>query len=243
MRAVSLLALGAAALASSSANAQVVSRSVTQEPVETTVTQTPNGTIVTRRPVGTEAVPYGAPPVVVETPPDTVDAVTTREVVRRVVTRPAQLTTRTTTQTTPARKSAKLTRARAPQREVVTRTIVRRPVATLALSPAERHVVYQTIVEREVLPAPQVLAPAPYYGAPVVAQGEDDDTVVAAPRYDAGYAYPVGSVLPANVPLYAVPQEVGYRVPAAQPYSYAYIDRRAYLVDPATGVIVADVTE
>jgi len=239
MRAVSLLALGAAALASSSANAQVVSRSVTQEPVETTVTQTPNGTIVTRRPVGIEAVPYGAPPVVVETPPDAVDAVTTREVVRRVVTRPAQLTT----QTTGARKSRKLTQARAPQREVVTRTIVRRPVATLALSPAERHVVYQTIVEREVLPAPLVVAPTPYYGAPVVAQGEDDDTVVTAPRYDAGYAYPVGSVLPANVPLYAVPQEVGYRVPAAQPYSYAYIDRRAYLVDPATGVIVADVTE
>jgi len=255
MRAVSLLALGVAALASTGANAQVISRSVNEEPVETVVIQTPNGTVVTRRPVGTEAVPYGAAPVVVESDPDAVDSITTREVVRRVEPRPTvSRPVRLSTQTTKARKSSKL-QARAPQREVVTRTIVRRPVAGVALSPAERHIVYQTIVEREVVPPARVVAPAPYYGAPVVAQDEDDDTVTTAPAYPAyaatypayapAYApsYAVGSVLPANVPLYAVPQEVGYRVPAAQPYSYAYIGGRAYLVDPGSGVIVADVTE
>jgi hypothetical protein len=50
-------------------------------------------------------------------------------------------------------------------------------------------------------------------------------------------------VLPPNMPLYAVPQDVSLRVPAVQPYSYAYLGGRAYLVDPATGVIVEDVTD
>jgi hypothetical protein len=260
MRAVCLLALGAAALASTGATAQVISRSVNEEPVETIVTQTPTGTIVTRRPVATEAVPYGAAPVVVETGPNSVDAVTTREVVRRVETRPLRsrpVRMSTQTRTTTVRKSAKLNQTRATRREVVTRTTVRRPAA-IALSPAERHIVYRTIVEREVVPETRVVTPGPVYEPPIVAEGGDEvapapayetypaypTRTYAAPAYAATYpAYTVGSVLPANVPLYAVPQEVGYRVPAAQPYSYAYIGGRAYLVDPATSTIVADVTE
>jgi hypothetical protein len=228
MRAVSLLALSAsalgAALVSSGAQAQVISRSVNQEPVETIVTQTPNGTVVTRRPLaGAEA--------------DSVDAITTREVVRRIESRPARVTTRTTK----TRKSARIDTNR-PARAVVTRT-VRESVPVIALSPAERHIVYQTIVEREVLPAPRVVAPAyreswrdPYWNnAPVVAADEDIEMTTPS--------YAVGAVLPAGVPLFAVPQEVGYRVPAAQRYSYAYVGGRAYLVDPASGVVVADVTE
>src|SRR5881227_2209685 len=87
--AASSLAL-AVALAANSASAQtVITRTITAEPVETTVTQTPTGTVVTRRPVEAQAV---APAIVqstapattvVETVPDTVDAITTREVVRR----------------------------------------------------------------------------------------------------------------------------------------------------------------
>jgi hypothetical protein len=238
MRAVSILALSAAAfgaLAMSGAQAQVIQRSVSEEPVETIVTQTPEGTVVTRRPLAGAA-------------QESVDAITTREVVRRVETRPSRVTTRTTT----IRKPARVVRDRAP-REVVTRT-VRAPVPVIALSPAERRIVYQTIVQREVVPAaPRVVAPAypayretwrndawrePYrepYGAPVMAADEDVD--VSAP------VYTVGAALPANVPLFAVPETVGYRVPAAQPYSYAYVGGRAYLVDPGSGVIVADVTE
>ena len=234
MRAVSILALSAAAfgaLAISGAQAQVIQRSVSEEPVETTVTQTPDGTVITRRPLAGAA-------------QESVDAITTREVVRRVETRP-----RATTRTTTVRKTARAGRDR-PARQVVTRT-VRERVPAIALSPAERHIVYQTIVEREVVPAPpRVVAPAypayrdgwrndawrEPYGAPVMAADEDVD-VTAAPLYT------VGSVLPQNVPLFAVPQEIGYRVPAAQPYSYAYIGGRAYLVDPNSGVIVADVTE
>lgn len=226
--AASIIALGAGIGA---ASAQVVSRSISEEPVETTVTQTPDGAIITRRPLGERTY--------IETEPDTVDTVTTREVVRRMDTRPVRMETRpaqtrtTTTRRTVARPAERVVRA---ERQMV------RPAARVVLTPTERQVVYRTIVEREVVPAaPRVIAPAPnYYStAPVVAA--DDD-------YDDGYVttqplYRVGARLPANVPLYAVPNEVGYRVPAAQPYSYAYVGGRAYLVDPATSIIVEDVTQ
>src|SRR6185295_4299532 len=140
MRAVSLLALGVA-LATTGAQAQVVSRSINEEPVETIVTQTPNGTVVTRRPLGVGTA-------------DTVDQITTREVVRRVD-RPAP---RMTTRVTRERKTEKVVRTR-PSRELVTREVRMAPAPVIALSPAERHIVYQTIVEREVMPAPRVVAP------------------------------------------------------------------------------------
>ncbi len=118
----------------------------------------------------------------------------------------------------------------------------------LALNPQERQVVYRTIVEREVVPSrsvvvPQTYAPqqvvvratpvrAPTVQAPIVAATDDDEPV-----------YRVGAVLPANVPLYAIPQNVALSVPATRPYSYAWLGGRAYVVDPATSVVVADVTE
>jgi hypothetical protein len=241
MRAVSILALGAA-LVASNAQAQVISRSVSEEPVETIVTQTPDGTVVTRRPIGTEG-------------PASIDSITTREVVRRVETRPAPQVTRpvppATTRITRERKAAKAVRER-PARELVTRDVRLSAPATITLTPAERRIVYQTIVEREVVPQPRVVAPAyppPGYQTwrdqnwrepvvvtpPVVAA--DDDIEMTTPTYA------VGAVLPRGVPLFAVPQEVGYRVPAASPYSYAYVGGRAYLVDPGSGAVVADVTE
>lgn len=51
------------------------------------------------------------------------------------------------------------------------------------------------------------------------------------------------TVLPANVPLYAIPDNVALSVPATQSYSYAYLGGRADLVDPASGTVVAEVTE
>jgi len=214
------------ALASGASAQTVIQRTVTQEPVETTVTRTPAGTIVTRRPLDAAA---------------PVETTRTREVVRRTVTsRPAptrRLTTHAVSETRPARHVATV------PRHVTTRRI--------ALTPAERHVVYQTIVERVVEPAPAVVAPPGYVapppplapplvsaevalpGAAVIAQ--DDDVVEPA--------YTIGSVLPRNVPLYAVPQDVALRIPAIQRYSYTWLGGRAYLVDPATGTIVDDVTE
>ena len=51
------------------------------------------------------------------------------------------------------------------------------------------------------------------------------------------------TVLPESVPLYAIPHNVALSVPATRPYSYAYLGGRAYLVDPATGAVMADVTD
>ena len=93
-----------------------------------------------------------------------------------------------------------------------------------------------TVVPQTFAPAQQVVVPAapvqaPLMQAPIVA-ADDDEPV-----------YRVGAVLPANVPLYAMPQNVALSVPATRPYSYAWLGGRAYLVDPANGVVIADVTE
>ena len=56
-------------------------------------------------------------------------------------------------------------------------------------------------------------------------------------------SYSVGSRLPQTVPLVGVPNALALQIPSIAPYSYARVDNRVYLVDPATSVIVADVTE
>ena len=247
MRASIIGILLGAALAPAASAQTVIQRTITQQPVETTVTQTPAGTILTRRPLGAEVVP------------NTIDAITTREVVRRAeVTRSTPRTRELTTRQVSGRQvsgrqvSQHHVSPRPAAKQVAT---VEKRVTTrrIALTPAERHVIYQTIVEREVQPAPRIVAPAPYAvpapyaapqpplvsaqvalpGAPVLAQ----DEVVETP------AFAVGAVLPASVPLYGVPQDVALRIPAVQRYGYAYTGGRAYLVDPASGVIVEDVTE
>ena len=104
----------------------------------------------------------------------------------------------------------------------------------------------QVLPRQEVVVAPPpVVGPAlierevalPTYRPPIVAA---DEEVAVRP---AAAVYAVGSVLPPNVPLYAMPQNVALSVPATQTYSYAYLGGHAYLVDPASGIIVADVTE
>ena len=263
--AASSLAL-AVALSASAASAQtVITRTITAEPVETVVTQTPTGTIVTRRPVDTPVARGVAPAVVqpavpaatvVETVPNTVDAITTREVVRRAEATRASRTL--VTRQVSARTEPHISRSNVVHK--TTRVTTTRAVPRLALTPRERQIVYQTIVEREVVPRREVIvapsvAPAPYVAtAPYVAPAPlierpvglpitsapivtaDEDVVVQAP-------IAVGTVLPANVPLFALPQNIALSVPAIRSYSYVWLGGRAYLVDPATGVVVAHITE
>jgi hypothetical protein len=264
------------ALASAGANAQsVISRSVTVEPVETTVTQTPNGTVVTRRPLeGQLAPPLAQPPIVqtgpaiVESDPRSIDSVTTREVVERAAVteamRPARRTTtrQTASRATAHRDAQRRTRTRDTPQAARRTTTATRAVPRLALSPRERHIVYQTIIERQVVPGRQVVVtPPPVMAQPPLVQRQPPlvqrqpplvqrqvalrPPIVAADE-TAGAAepvYAVGSVLPPNVPLYAMPQNAVLGVPAAQTYSYAYLGGRAYLVDPATGTVVEELTE
>jgi len=265
---IGTIALGLV-LASGAAQAQTaVSRQITSEPVETVVTQGPNGTAVTRRILSPEpgvslyaAPPVGYGPVATETvEPQYVEpaapAVSTRRVTSsRTTTAPA----RTRTATRPARAETR----------TVTRTVVTPPSEpALMLSPAQRQVIYRTVVQREVYPAPVPLAPPAEAYAPPPPAGYPVRTVYPADEaygpdagYDA-YAYDpyhdqvvrdpyrpvyrqesvplvVGARIPQSVPLVAVPQPVAARIPAAAPYSYAVIGDRVYLVDPATSLIVA----
>jgi hypothetical protein len=220
----------------------------------------------------------------VDTAPESVDTFTTRQVVRRAEaerTAPAMMTrqvsaTRSVTRRAPVHHASRrvtAVRQAAPVARVSTsmrqgapvhrvtrvthetrRVSVTRPAPRLALNPRERRVVYQTIIEQQVVPrrqmivapvaatAPVVVAPqyvpappvvAPAVRAPILAA---DETVVAAP-------IAVGTVLPRNVPLFAMPQNVALTVPATQPYSYAWLGGRAYVVDPATGTVLANLSE
>jgi hypothetical protein len=91
--------------------------------------------------------------------------------------------------------------------------------APLVLTPVQRQVIYRTIVRE-----------------PVVQQ---QVTVGAAPTVE----YRVGTRVPTETRLYPVPQEVVAEVPAVRSYRYMVINNRAWLVDPATSEIVAEVGE
>jgi hypothetical protein len=179
--------------------------------------------------------------------------------------RPATVGVATQPATTRTVRTAKPARPIAPR--IVSRTVTRTvaaPVpsdAPLALNWADRDIIYRTLARRDYVPAP-----VPYYGPPVVAQteivpppGYPPAAVYLANSYAYGYAAPgsyrdryvyrwdgvplvVGARIPASVPLVAVPEAVALQVPVTRPYSYALIDGRVYLVDPATSIIVADLT-
>ena len=180
---------------------------------------------------------------------------------------PTSVSERTTTRArvTPRARETTGSAASTVRREThrVTRRVASRP---LLLSPAQRNVVYRTVVQQQVVPAVPVAPPGyPPYPAPayqprpvVVAPSAtigygyttadlDEDyldtapAVAPYPRYAAA-RYAVGSVLPARVVVTPLPATAAVQVPAVQPYSYATIDGRVLLVDPVTNSVVADIT-
>jgi hypothetical protein len=196
--------------------------------------------------------------------PSEVRTVTTR---RPAETRVSERTTTRTTRVTHRARETTGTAARTvhtARRE--TRRIAARP---LVLSPTQRNVVYRTVVQQQVVPAAPV-APAGY--PPYPAPAYQPRTVVVAPSATTGFGwtapaavdmdedyvetvpavapvpryttvrYAVGSVLPAGVVATPLPATAAVRVPAVQPYSYATVDGRILLVDPATNTVVADIT-
>jgi hypothetical protein len=133
------------------------------------------------------------------------------------------------------------------------------PVATgapLALTPAQRTTIYRTIIPQgrgrgpivreqivteSVAPAPVVrerIAPAP-----VVRERIAPAPVVRERIAPAGSAYAVGSRVADAYALAPVPQAAVASVPAVRSYRYMVINNRLLLVDPATGIVVAEVTD
>ena len=125
------------------------------------------------------------------------------------------------------------------------------PVVTappLALTPAQRTTIYRTIIPQgrgrgpivreqivteSVAPAPVVrerIAPAPVVRERIAPAGS-------------AYAYAVGSRVGDAYALAPMPQAVVSTVPAVRSYRYMVINNRLLLVDPATGLVVAEVTD
>jgi hypothetical protein len=257
---LTLIAL-APVFAAAVAQAQTsVTRQITREPVETIVTQGPNGVAVTRRILSPE------PGINTYVPaPAAYPTVATQALEPEDYVEPAPLPRRVTTTTTTARTvgqaSAHARTATVRERPVrtTTRTITVPAVTdqALVLSPAQRQVIYRNVVEREYVPAPVVAGPpvvaqTEFYPPPPSAYADERDYAYDPyhddyrPTYRPAYRpapYVVGARLPQSVPLYAVPEPVVARIPAAAPYSYALIDNRVFLVDPATDVIVAEITQ
>src|SRR6266540_2180006 len=105
--------------------------------------------------------------------------------------------------------SAQTTIIEEPGTRVITRT------APLELSPAQRTVIYRTIVRER---APMVAATA-------------------------GVEFRLGARVPETVQLQTVPDTVAVEVPTIRSYRYMVINNRVWLVDPATSTVVAEVIE
>jgi hypothetical protein len=301
------LALAAGTVAAPAQTA--VTRQITSEPVETVVTQGPSGTAVTRRILTPEpgVSTYAPPPL--EYPPVADDALapgyvepaapalTPQRVTQTRVTTttspavPARTRTVTTRRASPrpVRAETRTVTAPAPTRAVTRTVAVTAPSEpALMLSPAQRQLIYRSVVQREVYPTPvpagppvvaqtEVYAPPPAASYPLRTVYPTDDPYYGSSGYSPyrDYAYGsdpyrdyrdpyhtgyrpdvvrpdvvrpdvvplgVGARIPLSVPLVAVPDRIATRIPATQPYSYAVIDSRVYLVDPATSLIVADIT-
>jgi hypothetical protein len=177
----------------------------------------------------------------------------TAAVTRPAPARPARTVTGTATRTIAAPVSDQPLALSPVERQVIYRTVVPREVY-----PAP------------VVAPPPVLAPTGLYAPRAVYPADDDYYQDRDYAYDPGYGggyradpyyapdyrdpyHPeyrrvgvplaVGARVPPNIQLVAVPEPIVARVPAARPYSYARYGDRVYLVDPATGIIVADITQ
>ena len=126
-------------------------------------------------------------------------------------------------------------------RPPVATAVVREPVS---LTQGERSVLYRTIVREQIVPVPVITERiVPSSGepatAPIVA-GPQPTGPIATGRATTAAAYSVGVQLPANVPLFAIPESAALQVPVVRRYSYAFINDRVLLVEPLTGIVVAE---
>jgi hypothetical protein len=138
-------------------------------------------------------------------------------------------------------------------RTITTKRVVGQP---LVLSPPQRRVIYQNILQQQVLaapattevltypPVPSIIQPGAVTGYAVPYPGQVVPTYAPAAYASATYpvTYSVGATIPTTVSLAPVPETVLMQVPQVRPYSYAVVNNRVLLVDPATGIVVADVT-
>jgi hypothetical protein len=108
----------------------------------------------------------------------------------------------------------------------------------LALTPAQRTTIYRTII-------PQGRGRGPIVRERIVTESIAPAPVAReriAPAASA-YAYAVGSRVADASALAPMPQAVASTVSAVRSYRYMVINHRLLLVDPATGIVVAEVND
>jgi len=123
--------------------------------------------------------------------------------------------------------------------EPAARVVVTQPPA---LTQAQRTTIYRTIIPQGRGRGPIVrerIVTESVPAAPVVRERVVGRPVVA----DYAADYTVGSRVGDAYALAPLPQSVVTTVPAVRSYRYMVIDNRLLLVDPATGVVMVDVTE
>jgi hypothetical protein len=253
-----VIALGLVMISGAAAHAQtVISRQISEEPVETTVTQGPYGTVITRRPLdpsyrrvvppsyvapsyvapsyvapsyvapGYAAPTYAAPGYAVA-PSYAAPVYPAPGYVAPGYAAPVALQ-ESDEDDDEAVETITVRKVREPV--VAPRRIVRRAPPILAravepaprlrraayrplvLRPAQREIVYRTIVRERVYASPYAANP-----------------------------FAVGAIVPQTVSLTAVPSTVAVQVPVTRGYQYVVVNNRVLLVDPATSIVVADVT-
>jgi len=139
------------------------------------------------------------------------------------------------------------TRAYAPPAYVPDAPVAVTTPAPLALTPAQRTTIYRTIIPQGRGRGPivkerivtETIPAAPVVGAPAVSA-----PVVVAPRAAYAYAdYSVGARVADSYALAPLPPAAVATAPAVRSYRYVVINQRLLLVDPATGIIVAELTQ
>jgi hypothetical protein len=138
--------------------------------------------------------------------------------------------------------------------------------APLYLDAAQRQTIYRTIVQREVAPPPAAVVTAPATETvvtttpsivppileplvpPILARPPILSRTEIVTQPSLAYAAPattyvVGTRIPEAVALAPVPETIIAQMPATRAYRYAVVGSQVLLVDPATGVIVADLSQ
>ena len=111
----------------------------------------------------------------------------------------------------------------------------------LALTPAQRTTIYRTIIPqgrgREPIVRERIVTESVAPVAPVARERTVNPPAASA------YAYTVGSRVGDAYALAPMPRTVAATVPAVRSYRYMVINNRLLLVDPATGIVVAEVND
>ena len=178
--------------------------------------------------------------------------------VRKPALRPAVSTARTTARVAPApRLVAAPPALTAAQRSTIYRTVVEERVVprTMITGPIAAPtfaapVVTAPAVREEIVTERLLTPPAPLIGERIVTRPLAVETVGAAPAVTervvttpASLDLTIGSRVPATVPLYALPRTLGVQIPSVRSYRYAIVDDRVLLVDPVTGVVIAELDQ